>query len=154
MTSPEVARHVLLVGGSSSVGKTTVARELAKLLACEHVETHRALKSDPALQPLQGSQNVWNHSIDELRDLLIRAAAAASPILESPQSLAMARVKKPKAPHSVKPQRMKTVTDSRCASDLSHIATLAGHVAKRSGSASQLREVHFRTPCNYTSPSS
>lgn len=82
MTSLDFPRHVLLIGGSSSVGKTTVARKLAKLFAWEHIETHRVLKSDSTLQPLQGSPNVWDRSLEELRDLLINAAAAASPFLE------------------------------------------------------------------------
>ena len=72
----------LLVGGSSCVGKTTACRTLAARCGLTHVETDRTLPADAALQPLAGSDSVWDHGADELCHRLVCAAEAAIAYLE------------------------------------------------------------------------
>ncbi|MDT5122633.1 MAG: hypothetical protein QOC96_2115 [Acidobacteriota bacterium] len=71
----------LIIGGSSCVGKTTVARDLCARLDLTLVETDRSLPDDPRLQPLDGSLEIWDRPAVELRDLLIVAAEVAVPYL-------------------------------------------------------------------------
>jgi 2-phosphoglycerate kinase len=71
----------LIIGGSSCVGKTTVARHLCARLNLTLVETDRSLPDDPRLQPLDGSLEIWDRPTAELRDLLIVAAETAVPYL-------------------------------------------------------------------------
>jgi len=71
----------LIIGGSSSVGKTTVARHLAASLQCSLVETDRCLPDDPRLNPLAGPLTIWDEPPAELCERLIAAADAAVPYL-------------------------------------------------------------------------
>jgi hypothetical protein len=71
----------LIIGGSSCVGKTTVARHLCELLNLKLVETDRTLPNNPLLQPLDGTPDIWDRPPAELRDLLIQAADVAAPYL-------------------------------------------------------------------------
>lgn len=79
----------LVIGGSSCVGKTTVARHLCARLNLTLVETDRSLPRASCLRPLDGSEEIWDRPPAELRDLLIKAAEAAIPyLLEQVSSLA------------------------------------------------------------------
>jgi 2-phosphoglycerate kinase len=71
----------LVIGGSSCVGKTTVARHLCARLNLALVETDRSLPNDPRLRPLDGALEIWDRPTAELRDLLILAAEMAVPYL-------------------------------------------------------------------------
>jgi len=71
----------LIIGGSSCVGKTTVARHLCARLNLAMVETDRSLPDDPRLRPLDGALEIWDRPTAELRDLLIVAAEMAVPYL-------------------------------------------------------------------------
>jgi 2-phosphoglycerate kinase len=71
----------LIIGGSSSVGKTTVARALAARFHATHIETDRSLPADARLRPLDGSDEVWDSDPARLCERLIHAAAAAIPYL-------------------------------------------------------------------------
>ena len=71
----------LIIGGSSCVGKTTVARHLCERLKLKLVETDRTLPHHPLLRPLDGAPDIWDTPAAELRDLLIRAADVAAPYL-------------------------------------------------------------------------
>ncbi|HEX8888343.1 MAG TPA: hypothetical protein VF779_04160 [Pyrinomonadaceae bacterium] len=71
----------LVIGGSSCVGKTTVARHLCERLNLKLVETDRTLPNNPLLRPLDGALDIWDRPTMELRDLLIKAANSAVPYL-------------------------------------------------------------------------
>ena len=74
---------VILVGGASSVGKTTVARALSERLRVPHVELDAILDDrDPSLNPLGGPIEIWDRPPEELCALLVSAAEAATPLLE------------------------------------------------------------------------
>jgi tRNA A37 N6-isopentenylltransferase MiaA len=50
---------VLLIGGGSSVGKTTAARRLAQQFGCEVLNTDQLLpKGDPTFDPLKTSLEI------------------------------------------------------------------------------------------------
>jgi 2-phosphoglycerate kinase len=67
----------LIIGGSSSVGKTTVARQLAAHFDCILVETDRSLPDDPRLNPLAGPPEIWDEPAAELCARLIVSADVA-----------------------------------------------------------------------------
>lgn len=67
----------IIIGGSSCVGKTTVARHLCTRLNLILVETDRSLPDNPHLRPLDGALEIWDRPAIELRDLLIKAADVA-----------------------------------------------------------------------------
>lgn len=71
----------LIIGGSSCVGKTTVAKALAARLRVTHVEADRSLPADARLRPLDGPIEVWDEAPAELCWRLIAAAEAAIPYL-------------------------------------------------------------------------
>jgi hypothetical protein len=71
----------LVIGGSSCVGKTTVARHLCERLNLKLVETDCTLPDNPLLRPLDGALDIWDRPTMELRDLLIKAANSAVPYL-------------------------------------------------------------------------
>lgn len=71
----------LIIGGSSCVGKTTVAHHLCERLNLKLVETDHTLPKDSLLQPLDGPLDIWDRPAADLRDLLIQAAIAAVPYL-------------------------------------------------------------------------
>lgn len=71
----------ILIGGSSCVGKTTLAASLASQLSFSHVEADRTLPRTGRLRPLDGSIEVWDRPADELCRLLVAAAEAAIPYL-------------------------------------------------------------------------
>ncbi len=75
------SRPVLLIGGSSSVGKTTVARDIAARHGWSLVQTDRELPDLAALHPLRGSTAIWDRPAEELCELLIMAASASVPHL-------------------------------------------------------------------------
>ena len=77
--------RLLLVGGSSSVGKTVVARELSARLNRDHVrvdDLRRGL-ADPALRQLQQGPEVWDLRPEDLCSCLVRAGEALAPHLQS-----------------------------------------------------------------------
>jgi hypothetical protein len=69
----------LLIGGSSCVGKTTVARELGTRLGLRVVQTDCSLPADPRLDPLAGGDEVWDGTPSDLCRRLVAAAEAAIP---------------------------------------------------------------------------
>lgn len=71
----------LVIGGSSCVGKTILARELSERLNLKLIETDRSLPNDPHIQPLGRGMEIWDRPPIELCDLLTKAAAAAPPYL-------------------------------------------------------------------------
>jgi hypothetical protein len=71
----------LIIGGSSSVGKTTAARHLANRHNLTLVETDRTLPNIPPLRPLNGPIEIWDRPAAELCALLIDAAVASTPYL-------------------------------------------------------------------------
>jgi broad-specificity NMP kinase len=71
----------LIIGGSSSVGKTTVARQLCSRFSLRHIETDRSLPHNARLRPLDDSPEIWDRPAAELRDLLVVAAKEAVPYL-------------------------------------------------------------------------
>jgi 2-phosphoglycerate kinase len=78
-----VSRRVILIGGASSVGKTTVARALSERLRVPHVELDAILDDrDPRLNPLGGPIEIWDRPPEGLCALLVSAAEAATPLIE------------------------------------------------------------------------
>jgi 2-phosphoglycerate kinase len=73
----------IMIGGSSSVGKTTAARVLADRRGWDLVQTDHALPEDPTLQPLAGPDEILDRPAVELCALLIAAANAAIPVVRS-----------------------------------------------------------------------
>jgi 2-phosphoglycerate kinase len=71
----------LIIGGSSCVGKTTLARELTARLNLALIEIDRSLPNNPRLQPLGKSEEIWDRPPSELCCLLTKAAEAAVPYL-------------------------------------------------------------------------
>jgi hypothetical protein len=72
----------LLIGGSSSVGKTVVACTLSERLGVAHVEADCWVRRDPRLDPLAGPIELWDQPPQRLCDLLIHAAELAMPFVE------------------------------------------------------------------------
>ncbi len=68
---------LLLIGGSSSVGKTTVARSLASRLDWDLVQTDTILAAEHALNPLAGLIDLWDRPPQELCEKLVAAASAS-----------------------------------------------------------------------------
>jgi 2-phosphoglycerate kinase len=74
---------VLLIGGSSSVGKTTASATLAARLGVPHLELDVTLaRGDPRLDPLAGPTELWDRPPSQLCDLLIGGAEAAMPFVD------------------------------------------------------------------------
>lgn len=69
---------LILIGGSSSVGKTTLAGALAARYRAEvlHIDELVAVagRTDAAIRFPAGIPDVWNRSAEELRDGLIAGA--------------------------------------------------------------------------------
>jgi 2-phosphoglycerate kinase len=80
----------IVIGGSSCVGKTTVARQLSVALSVRHVDSDRMLPRDPAIQPLAGSIEIWDRPVQELCGLLVAAARASTPHLAK-QAVALSK---------------------------------------------------------------
>lgn len=74
---------LVLVGGSSSVGKTTAARVLATRHGWDLLHSDPALPCDPTLEPLVGPDEIFDRPAVELCGRLIAAAEAATPLLHS-----------------------------------------------------------------------
>jgi 2-phosphoglycerate kinase len=73
---------VLLIGGSSSVGKTTVAAAVGARLGVPVMEPDLTpAQSDPRLDPLVGLA-IWDRPPSQLCALLVTAAEAAMPFVE------------------------------------------------------------------------
>jgi hypothetical protein len=70
-----------LLGGASSVGKTTAARELARRMGHVHVELDGEAWRAPALNPLGDGPAVFDRPAAELCGLLVHAAEEAAPII-------------------------------------------------------------------------
>lgn len=68
---------VILIGGSSSVGKTTAAAELSRRHGLQHlqVDTLRAEDPHPAVHFVGSSPEVWDLGPEPLRDRLIEMGA-------------------------------------------------------------------------------
>jgi 2-phosphoglycerate kinase len=77
--------HVYLIGGSSSVGKTTLAEELRNRLGFSILRVDDLVKGspDPRIRFPQGVPNVWQRRPEELRDGLISKGEAIRPQLGS-----------------------------------------------------------------------
>jgi 2-phosphoglycerate kinase len=71
----------IVIGGSSCVGKSTVAAQLQVQLAVPHVNSDRSLPKTREIQPLAGPIEIWDRPVPELRDMLVAAAHAATPYL-------------------------------------------------------------------------
>ena len=71
----------LVIGGSSCVGKTTVAAQLSAEAKALHISTDKALPTTAVFRPLDGSLDVWDRPAHELCGLLAAAAEAAVPLL-------------------------------------------------------------------------
>ena len=71
----------LIIGGSSCVGKTTLARSLCAPFDWPLVQTDRLLPNNSTLNPLAGPLEIWNRPAQELCKLLSAAANAATPYL-------------------------------------------------------------------------
>ena len=71
----------LIIGGSSCVGKTTLAKSLCAPFDLPLVQTDRILPNSPTLNPLARPLEVWDRPPQELCELLIVAANAASPYI-------------------------------------------------------------------------
>jgi adenylate kinase family enzyme len=72
---------VILIGGGSSVGKTTAAADLARRRGLQHLEVDalRAEESHPAVHFVASSPDVWQLGAETLRDRLIELGAALRP---------------------------------------------------------------------------
>jgi hypothetical protein len=72
---------VILIGGSSSVGKTVAASELARRHGFRHlqVDALRAAEPHPAVHFVGSSPEVWRLGPEILRDWLIEMGAALRP---------------------------------------------------------------------------
>lgn len=82
----------LIIGGSSCVGKTTLAKSLCAPFDLTLVQTDRILPNNPTLNPLAGSLETWDRPPQELCELLIAAAKAATPyIIRKVEVLAASR---------------------------------------------------------------
>lgn len=81
MTRPQL----YLLGGSSSVGKTTAATEIAGRLgiALFHVDSLLSTFSDPMITFPSGVPSVWQRPAEALRDGLIAKSHALEPHLTS-----------------------------------------------------------------------
>jgi 2-phosphoglycerate kinase len=71
----------LIVGGSSCVGKTTLAKSLCAPFDLPLVQTDRILPNTPTLNPLAGPLEIWDRPPKELCQLLIVAASSATPYI-------------------------------------------------------------------------
>ena len=74
---------VVLLGGSSSVGKTTLARELARRIDGEHrqVDDLRRTVDDPRVHFLSEAAHPWRSGPSSICLVLQRAAEAMRPVL-------------------------------------------------------------------------
>lgn len=81
--SSSLRPQVLLIGGSSSVGKTTLARALARRLDGEHVQVDdlRRNVDDPRAHFLAQTRHPWRLEPSALCLALQRAAEAMRPLL-------------------------------------------------------------------------
>jgi len=72
---------VILIGGGSSVGKTAAAAEMARRHRLQHlqVDALRAAESDPAVNFVGSSPEVWDLRPEMLRDRLIEMGALLRP---------------------------------------------------------------------------
>jgi len=72
---------VILIGGGSSVGKTTAAAEIARRGGLRHlqVDALRSEEPDPAVNVFAGSAKVWDLEPEILRDRLIQLGALLRP---------------------------------------------------------------------------
>jgi 2-phosphoglycerate kinase len=73
------APGVLLIGGGSSVGKTTSARVIGERLGVPVLEPELGEPIAPALDPLSGPVDLWDLPAEVLCARLIAAAEAAIP---------------------------------------------------------------------------
>jgi hypothetical protein len=71
----------LIIGGSSCVGKTTLGKSLCAPFDLPLVQTDRLLPNNSTLNPLAGPLEIWDRPAQELCELLIAAANAATPYL-------------------------------------------------------------------------
>ncbi len=84
--------RVLLIGGSSAIGKTTVARDLGRRLGVSvipaddirlAVQQLIPLERSPTLHYFYGDPHIWRRSPEVLRDALIAMSEVMSPAIES-----------------------------------------------------------------------
>ncbi len=71
----------LIIGGSSCVGKTTLAKSLCAPFDLQLIQTDRILPNNPTLNPLAGPLEIWDRPPHEICELLIVAANAATPYI-------------------------------------------------------------------------
>lgn len=66
-----------IIGGSSCVGKTTIAKSFCARFELALVQTDGGLPNNPTLNPLAGPLDIWDRAPEELCKLLVGAANAA-----------------------------------------------------------------------------
>lgn len=76
---------IFLVGGGSSVGKTTTCQQLSLLLDCKHIQVDEVQKviDDPAVHQFNGNQLHWKRNAEEFTTQLVQVAEALEPYLLS-----------------------------------------------------------------------
>jgi 2-phosphoglycerate kinase len=72
---------LILIGGGSSLGKTTAAAEIARLYGMQHlqIDAVRAEEPDPAVNFVGSSPEVWDLRPEILRDRLMQMGALLRP---------------------------------------------------------------------------
>jgi 2-phosphoglycerate kinase len=70
-----------IIGGSSCVGKTTLAKSLCARFDLALVQTDGSLPDNQTINPLAGPLEIWDRAPEQLCELLVVAAAAATPYL-------------------------------------------------------------------------
>ena len=76
---------IYLIGGSSSVGKTTMARSLSKYydMFCLHLDDFTKGFNDPELEFFTGKADFWDQAAQELFERLVRVTEKTEPYLHS-----------------------------------------------------------------------
>lgn len=76
---------LFLVGGGSSVGKTTVCQQVSHLLQCKHIQVDELQKEidDPGVHQFSGNQLQWKRSAEDFTVQLVQVAEALEPYLRS-----------------------------------------------------------------------
>ena len=107
---------VILIGGSSSVGKTRAAAELARRHGLQHsqVDALRAAEPHPAVHFVGSSSEVWQLEPETLRDRLIEMGAVLRPHIQRLVSKQLAaNVPTVIEGEGIEPSLLESLTDRR-----------------------------------------